>query len=205
MANRTESEQFDISKLHKDCVDILRAKQWLVFLENFNGHNELTTREFASSFIGERAKVGNLSFRVSKDIISHAIGISPEGEKYFKTKQCKEKPWTHFVSKSRVSAVNWKTGVPRSWLIHPWDEIVYVIQNFIACEGIYNIMYIYHIKLLMHLRGDCVISLPYFLLQSLTKMSKTIQKWRSNMDRILYHFGLVKILIEFELQKIGLS
>ena len=53
MANRTKPEQIDISKLHKDCVDILREKQWLVFLEKFNGHNELTTREFTYSFTRE--------------------------------------------------------------------------------------------------------------------------------------------------------
>jgi len=90
-------------------------------------------------------------------------------------------------------------GIPRSWLVHPWDEIVYVIQKFITCEGRYRIMFFYHIKTLMHLRGDCVIILPYFLLQSLTKMSKIVQKQRSNMDRSLYHFGLVKTLIKFEL------
>jgi len=57
----------------------------------------------------------------------------------------------------------------------------------------------------MHLRGDCVLSLPYFILQILTKMSKTIQKQRKNKDRSLYHYGLVKILIEFELQKISVT
>ena len=45
--------------------------------------------------------------------------------------------------------------------------------------------------------------MPYFLLQSLTKMSKTIQKQKSNEDKSLYHFGLIKILIEFELQGRG--
>lgn len=135
MENRIELEQFDPSKFHKDYIDIFREKQWLTFLENFNGHNELTAREFASSFTGERAIVGNLSFRVSEDTISQAIGISPEGEKYFKTKQFKEKTWTHFIPRTRVSSVDWKSGIPRSWLIHPWDEIVYVIQKFITCEG----------------------------------------------------------------------
>lgn len=91
MANRTQPKQFDPSKFHKDCIDIFRANQWLTFLEKFNGQIELTTREFASSFTGERAVVGNLSFRVSEDTIAQAIGINPEGENYFKTKQFNEK------------------------------------------------------------------------------------------------------------------
>ena len=34
-------------------------------------------------------------------------------------------------------------------------------------------------------------------------MSKTIQKHKGNEDRSLYHFGLIKILIESELQRRG--
>lgn len=34
-------------------------------------------------------------------------------------------------------------------------------------------------------------------------MSKTIQKQKGNEDKRLYHFGLIKILIEFEVQRRG--
>jgi len=34
-------------------------------------------------------------------------------------------------------------------------------------------------------------------------MSKTIQKQKGNEDKSLYHFGLVKILVEYELQRRG--
>jgi len=34
-------------------------------------------------------------------------------------------------------------------------------------------------------------------------MSNTIQKRKGNEDRSLYHFGLIKILIEFELHRRG--
>ena len=34
-------------------------------------------------------------------------------------------------------------------------------------------------------------------------MSNTIQKQKGNEDKSLYHFGLIKILIEFELQRRG--
>ena len=79
--------------------------------------------------------------------------------------------------------------------MHPWDEMVYIIQKFVMCEGHYNIVYLDHIKLLLHLKWQCTISLPYFLFQSLTKMSKTIQKQKGNVDKSLYHFGLIQILI----------
>ena len=34
-------------------------------------------------------------------------------------------------------------------------------------------------------------------------MSKTIQKQKGNEDKSLYHFGLIKILIEDEMQRRG--
>lgn len=203
MKNRVEPSVFNSSQYHEDCISILREIQWLPFLEKFHGSNEEVTKQFAFTFNGEKALIGNFSFKVSEDTIAQAIGISPEGEKHFKTKQFKEKSWTQFMSRSRVSSVNWKKGVPRSWLVHPWDEMVYILQKFVTYEGRYSIVYLYHIKLLLHLKRQCVISLPYFLLQSLTKMSKTIQKQKGNENKNLYHFGLVKILIEHELQRRG--
>ena len=44
MTNRAEPEKFDSSKYHEDCVKILREKQWLPFLEKFNGNNEEVTK-----------------------------------------------------------------------------------------------------------------------------------------------------------------
>jgi hypothetical protein len=51
------------------------------------------------------------------------------------------------------------------------------------------------------LRGDCEINMPYFLLQSLSKMAKTVQKPGRNTERSLYHCGLIKMIIKDELQK----
>ena len=203
MTSRVEPKTFDSSQYHEDCISILRDIQWLPFLEKFRGSNEEVAKQFAFTFNGEKALIGTFSFRVSEDTIAQATGVSPEGEKYFKTKQFKEKSWTQFMSRSRVSAVNWKKGVPRSWLVHPWDEMVYILQKFVTCEGRYSIVYLYHIKLLLHIKKQCTISLPYFLLQSLTKMSKTVQKQKGNEDKSLYHFGLIRILIEDEMQRRG--
>ena len=91
MANRVEPRTFDSSQYHNDCIAILKEKQWLPFLERFNGSNEEVTKQFAFTFNGEKALIGNFSFRVPEDTIAQSLGISPEGEKYFKTKQFKEK------------------------------------------------------------------------------------------------------------------
>ena len=128
MTNRVELETFDRLKYHEDCVKILEEKHCFPFLQKFNGSNEEIAKQFAFSFNGEKALVGNFSFRISEYVIAQTLEIIPEGEKYFKTKQFKEKSWTQFMCRSRVSSVNWNKGVPRSWLVHPWDEMVYIIQ-----------------------------------------------------------------------------
>jgi len=70
MTNRVEPKTFDSSQYHDDCIAILRDKQWLPFLEKFNESNEEVTKQFSFTFNGEKALIGNFSFRVSEDAIA---------------------------------------------------------------------------------------------------------------------------------------
>ena len=90
-------------------------------------------------------------------------------------------------------------------MVHPWDEIVYIIQKFITCEDRFSIVYLYHIKILQHLKGDCEINMPYFLLQSLSKMAKDVQRRAKDKMTSLFQCGLIKIIIKHELQKKNLT
>jgi len=47
------------------------------------------------------------------------------------------------------------------------------------------------------------INLPYFLLNSLRKMSGNAQRRIQFIDNTMYHHSLVKILVESHLQNIG--
>ena len=147
-----------------------------------------------------RATVGNITIRISEDVIAQITGLPQIGERYFKTKHFKDKSWATFVSKSMIVEVNWKKGIPRSWLIHPWDELTYLIHKFITCEGRFSIVYLYHIKSLQHLKSDYEIDMPYFLLQRLSKMAKVVQKQGRNTEKSLYHYGFIKMNITHELQ-----
>ena len=201
MVSRYEPGGLVVSEIHRDCIPILEQKQWIGFFEIFDGFCEGVALEFAHSFDGKRATIGNLTIRITEDSIAHVTGLPQIGERYSKTKHFKDKSWAPFISRSRVESVNWKKGIPRSWLIHPWDELAYLIHKFITCEGRFSIIYLYHIKLLQHLRGDCEINMPYFLLQSFSKMAKAIQKQGRNIEKSLYHCGFIKMIIIYELQK----
>ena len=174
MGSRIEPEKFNSFAIHEKCLEIFEKKQWVPFFEEFDGYNEKGSWEFSHSFDGERDTIGNFTFSLSEDILAQIIGLYHKGERFFKTKQFEEKAWVPFLCKSRAGSVKWKKGVPKSWLIHPWDEVAYTIKKFLTCEGIFSIIYLYHNKLMQHLRVDCEINIPYFFVQSLSKMAKYV-------------------------------
>ena len=47
--------------------------------------------------------------------------------------------------------------------------------------------------------------MPYFLLQSLSKMAKGVQKQGKSSDKIIYHHELIKMIVIHEIQKKNLS
>ena len=57
-------------------------------------------------------------------------------------------------------------------------------------------MFFYHALLLLHFIDGNEINLPYFLLCSLINMASNVQRESKSLDNVLYHHGLIKILIE---------
>jgi hypothetical protein len=57
----------------------------------------------------------------------------------------------------------------------------------------------------MHLNGDVEMSLPFYLLKRLTKMSKTIQNYPAIAHRILFHQGMIKMLVQYALREVKVT
>ena len=106
MTARMEPATFNSNDIHESCLEIFANKQWINFFEKFNGHNEQASLAFAETFDGERVRVGNLQFRLSEDILAQVTGLPQQGERFFKTKQFKEKVWMPFLCRSRAGSVN---------------------------------------------------------------------------------------------------
>lgn len=62
-------------------------------------------------------------------------------------------------------------------------------------------MYMYHIRLLMNFLENETINFPYFLLNSLRKMSTTALNNIDDIESQLYHHGLIKVLVENHLKE----
>ena len=70
MVSRIELGKFDSSVIHEKCLEIFERKQWIPFFEKFDGYNEKVSMEFSHSFDGERAIIGNFTFRFFEYILA---------------------------------------------------------------------------------------------------------------------------------------
>jgi hypothetical protein len=138
---------------------------------------------------------------VTEQTIAKACRLVVGGERWWK----KEHVVTEFVNQFLLpdkKNLNWRRGVPRSWIRPEWHTALIVIHRYITCEGRFSLVYIYHIRILMHLNGDYPLNLPYFLLKSLTKMSKRVQSLSTNAKSSLFHQVLIKTLVMSSLREL---
>ena len=101
--------------------------------------------------------------------------------------------------------VDWNCGIPASWLKEDWQQVLNLVQMFITYEGHFSIAHLYQMRLLTHIIGDDTLNLPFYLYNSLIKMSKRYQQRPLSFPQYVYHHGLIRILVQFQLNKIRKS
>ena len=93
-------------------------------------------------------------------------------------------------------------SVPRSFVKDSYANLLSCIQRYFPCEGRYHKVYSYHFKLLLHFTGMISLDLPFYLFCSLGKMCDKVLLKKEACETLLFHDGLVKLIILHELQKI---
>ena len=91
--------------------------------------------------------------------------------------------------------------MPRYFLLESHSDLLRVIQRFFTCEGIFNRVYQYHIRILMPFTGKKPLTLPYYLFKSLGRMDDIIQLRKEQGDAILFHLSLIKLLVLEQFRK----
>jgi hypothetical protein len=167
---------------------------WLSFIRKFDGFNISVARQFALSFDGCRAKIGDLQLEVTEHTLSLATGLPVKGEKWSKRFKVNDVPWTLLFRSRTVKSCN--RGLPASVLKPRWHNLLMILKQFVTCEGRYGFVFMFHLCLLMVFMGF-ELSLPHYLHRSLFKMAKKYKK--SQADTSLFHVGLIKILVVYEL------
>jgi hypothetical protein len=167
---------------------------WLSFIRKFDGFNTPVARQFALSFDGCRAKVGDLQLEVTEHSLGLATGLPVKGEKWSKSYKVNDIPWTLLFRSRTVRSCN--RGLPASMLKPRWHSLLMILKQFVTCEGRYGFVFLFHLRLLMVFMGF-ELSLPHYLHRSLFKMAKKYKG--SQADTSLFHVGLIKILVVYEL------
>jgi hypothetical protein len=96
-------------------------------------------------------------------------------------------------------------GIPSKWLKEEWWDVLTIVQRYLIGEGIFSYAYRYHMRILMHLNGDTKMSLSFYMLKILTKMSKRVQNHPQTSHKSLFHQGLIKMLVMYALREVQMT
>jgi hypothetical protein len=139
-----------------------------------------------------------LEFEVTKASISAATWILISGENWFKA-MVLSSPFVKYISKPEYQANDLSKSVRRNQLIDQFDKMLKIIQRYFSCEGRFNTLYHYHIRLLLHFTGKVWMNIPYYLMRSIGKMADRVQAKSKDVDSNLFHYGLIRMLVSEEL------
>ena len=113
--------------------------------------------------------------------------------------------YAKYIFKHEYQANDLSKSMPRSQLIEQFDRLLKIIQRHFTCEGRFNTLYQYHIRLLLHFIGKVELNVPYYLLRTIGKMPDRIQAKSKDVDSSLFHSGLIIMLVSEELGKKEIS
>ena len=75
MEVRFEPKCLIIGNTDSEGFSILQRESWISFFHKFSGFNLEVTKQFAETFDGETAQIGNLTLHLSEHLISQVTGL----------------------------------------------------------------------------------------------------------------------------------
>jgi hypothetical protein len=175
------------------CSD-LEKHRWLAFIRKFDGYDRTVARKFALSFDGCRAKAGDVHLEITEEFLSQATRLPVKGQNWSKSCKVDDVPWTLLFTSRTVNSCN--RGLPAKMLKPRWYDLLMIINHFVTCEGRYGFIFLFHLRLLMVFMGF-ELSMPHYLHRILFKMDKRYK--HSQADTSLFHVGLIKMVLIYEL------
>ena len=155
------------AKKFLDCATIFQRAGWFDFFQRINGFNLELSYRFSQGFDKNIVSFDTLKFELTRELIEEPRGTVGDGELWFK-----KIPFT-FNSKyfllPEVETIDWGKGVQLHKFKPEWREVIRILQSYITCEGIFSLVFKYHIRFLQHLIQESKMILPFFFLKSLQK------------------------------------
>jgi hypothetical protein len=174
----------------------------MCFCERIKGYNAKLVEQFTLNFTGVGVTIVGITFQVTEETLSAATEIPPRKENWFKGMPLNISCYMDFI---KHECRNRKIGanIPSQYLLEPFEKLLKVIIKYFTCEGRFDRLYPYHIRLLMHFTGKNPLNLPFFLCRSLGKMADNVQAQTDQLWNNLFHFSLIKMLVVEELRHLN--
>jgi len=99
---------------------------------------------------------------------------------------------------------NFFKGMPSNHLVEVFDNLLKILQRYFTCEGKFNMIYQYHIRLFLHFTSKDSMNIPFYLLRSMGKMSNRVQAKSKVVDTSFFHSGLIRMLVMEDLKKMNI-
>jgi len=107
---------------------------------------------------------------VSYETIVVATEIQAQGEKWFKGMPLDSiLLYTDFLN-PKYKKNSFGTTIPRECILEHYEKLLRLIQRYFTCESIFDRVYQYHIRILMHFTGKKPLNFPFYLYKILGKM-----------------------------------
>jgi hypothetical protein len=90
---RIEPNGIQTLLLFDNAHEDLESNGWLVFIKKFEGFNLTVAQQFALTFDGCRAKVGDIQLELNEEFFSSAMTFLAKWERWFKNSKVDEVPW----------------------------------------------------------------------------------------------------------------
>ena len=142
------TEPSNVEWIQKFPLALERVKKigWYNMFERIAEHHIGVTKSLCHIFYGFKVQVGGLKFTVTEEFISHAIGVLPEVERWYKRKTIKE-DYSQYLLPTHKNT-DWSQGIQRDFLFKEWQDILQIIQMYVTCEGRFGTVYHYHMRFL---------------------------------------------------------
>lgn len=178
------------------CLVIISVWEFLRF--------SILARLFVLHLRDGHVTLAGVNFTLTPEVISQATEIPNVGEVWPKGRLL---DFVHFEPYVRPSSVEFLTGVfPSRFLRSEYAPIMRLIMRYFTCEGRFTQVYSYHIRLLMHFTRVRMMNIPIFLFQNIRRMVPKLQKKTpAQQDRSLYHYGLIQLIVSYQLTQQGIS
>ena len=119
--------------------EILARAGWLVYLNHFQESNETVAIEFLQNLQEYHSTIRGRHIAVTNDIIAEVSGLPATGLVWTIKKERLRKIIKIFQDEVQSLIVREK-GVLLAALGEPWVELVKIIQSYITCEGMKDVV-----------------------------------------------------------------